>query len=464
MPVTVAILGRPNVGKSTLFNRLVGGRRAIVDDEPGVTRDRIEGEGRLGELRFRIVDTAGIEGPRSDVLGERLRRQTLAALEEADLGLFLIDGRAGITPADQEVAELLRRSERPIILLSNKSEGREGEARAAEAWMLGLGAPIAISAEHGDGLPDLLEALRPHVPVEPEAPEPLAGTEAAPQGGEPDGDEAAELEERTLRLAIVGRPNVGKSSLVNRLLQSERMLTGPEPGLTRDSVTVAWDWRGRRIELVDTAGLRRRARIDAKLEKLSVSSTLHAVRFAHVVLLLVDATMPLEQQDLAIAKLVIDEGRALVLGVNKWDLVEDQAATMAELRRRIERLWQIKGVLVVTFSALTGRGVDKLLPAVVEAHTRWNSRIGTGQLNRWLQATIERNPPPLVQGRRLKIRYATQARSRPPTFALFANKPGDAVPESYLRYLAGALRESFDLGGVPLRFTVRHGDNPYHRD
>jgi GTP-binding protein len=443
MPATVAILGRPNVGKSTLFNRLAGARRALVDDTPGVTRDRIEAEARLGELRFRVVDTAGMDA--GGALMERLDRLTLAALAEADVGLLLIDARAGVTPADREVAALLRRQGKPILVLANKCDSDAVAAQAEEAWTLGLGAPIAISAEHGLGMPDLLAALRP-----------LVGAEAVPEG------EPSEATLPPIRVAIVGRPNVGKSTLVNRLLGAERMLTGPEPGLTRDAVSAPLEWRGQRLELVDTAGLRRKARIEQKLERMSSASTLRAVRMAHVVVLLVDATAPLEQQDLAILRQAITEGRAVVIAVNKWDLVEDPKATLDELRRQVEgRLWQIKGVSFVTLSALTGKGLERLLPAVVDAHARWASRIPTAALNRWLAAALEKNPPPLVQKRRLKIRYATQARSRPPTFALFANKPAERVPETYLRYLDASLRSAFDLEGVPLRLVVRHGENPY---
>ena len=443
MPVTVAILGRPNVGKSTLFNRLVGARRALVDDMPGVTRDRIEGEGRLGELAFRVVDTAGIE--EGGELQDRLRRLTLAALAEADVGLLMVDARVGITPADSDVAALLRRQGKPILVLANKCESERTVNQAEEAWMLGLGAPLPISAEHGTGMPDLLAALRPYV-----------------QEGE-EADEAGA--EQPIRVAIVGRPNVGKSTLVNRLLGTERMLTGPEPGLTRDAVGAELAWKGRRIELIDTAGLRRKARVEAGIERMSTASTLRAVRMAHVVVLLIDAGAPLEQQDLAILRQAVDEGRAIVIGVNKWDLVEDRSATLAELRQKLEaKLWQLKGIAFVTLSALTGRQVDRLLPAVIQAHDRWAKRIPTAALNRWLAAAIERNPPPMVQGRRLKIRYATQARTRPPTFALFANKPGERMPDSYLRYLDAGMRKEFGLEGVPLRFFVRHGDNPFDQD
>ncbi len=446
---TIAIIGRPNVGKSTLFNRLIGRRRALVHDLPGVTRDRLESEGRLGELEFRVVDTAGLDPGPAATLEGRLQAQTLAGLETADLGLFLIDARAGITSLDQDIAALLRRTHKPILLLANKAEGRAAHAGLAEAWMLGLGEPIAVSAEHGDGLPDLLEALRPHL-GETEEP-----TTAAAE------DEAGEHPDR-LRLAVVGRPNVGKSSLLNRLLKSDRLLTGPEPGLTRDSVQIAWSFEGRSVELVDTAGLRRRSRVDATIERLAGSASVRAIREAHVVALVLDATAPLEHQDLTIANLALSEGRALVLVANKWDLVPERAAALKALEELAQdRLAQVKGITCVPLSARTGRNVEKLLPAVIETFDRWRKRVPTGQLNRWLEQATARQPPPMAQNRRIKIRYMTQVASRPPTFALFANKPVDALPPSYVRYLTNGLREAFDLAGVPLRLEIRHSANPY---
>ena len=443
---TVAILGRPNVGKSTLFNRLVGRRQAIVDDTPGVTRDRIEGVCRLARREFRVIDTAGLEQGSAESLAGRLHLQAMQGLAEADVGLFVVDARSGVTTADQEIAEELRRQNRPILLLANKCEGRLAESQAAEGWALGLGEPMPVSGEHGDGIPDLLAALEPYLG---------AAAEPAP----------AEAEARPLRLAVIGRPNAGKSSLVNRLIDEERMLTGPEPGLTRDSVSIRLSWQGRTIELVDTAGLRRKARVDAKLEKLSTSATLRSLKFADVVALMIDATMPLERQDLTIARLVAQEGRALVVVLNKWDLIEDPNAAMAEIRHTLtSQLADVRGVPCVPLSALTGRNVEKLLPAVVAAYNRWDSRVSTGALNRWLGAALEQHPPPLAQGRRVKIRYATQSTARPPTFILFANKPADALPDSYLRYLAAGLRDTFDLDGVPIRFHVRHGENPYDKD
>jgi len=441
---TVAILGRPNVGKSTLFNRLVGRRQAIVDDTPGVTRDRIEGVCRLAAREFRVIDTAGLEAGTPESLAGRLREQAMQGLAEAAVGLFVIDARTGVSPADEELADELRRQDKPVLLVANKCEGRVAEAQLAEAWSLGLGEPLAVSAEHGDGVPDLLAAILAHLdPVE------LPAEEDA---------------ERPLRLAVVGRPNAGKSTLINRLIDQDRLLTGPEPGLTRDSITLGLDFRGRRIELIDTAGLRRKAKVAAKLEKMATSATLHALKFAEVVALVVDATAPLERQDLTIAGLVAGEGRALVIVLNKWDLVADPNATMAEVRHTLAaQLADVRGVPCVPLSGLTGRNVDKLLPAVLAAHARWDKRVPTAALNRWLGAALEQHPPPLAQGRRVKIRYATQSTARPPTFILFANKPAEALPDSYLRYLASGLRETFDLGGVPIRFHVRHGENPYDR-
>ena len=446
---TVAILGRPNVGKSTLFNRLVGRRQAIVDDLPGVTRDRIEGVCRLGPDEFRVIDTAGLEAGSPESLPGRLRRQAMLGLAEADIGLLVVDARNGLTPADHEIAQELRRLDKPVLLLANKCEGRLAESQAAEAWALGLGEPMPISAEHGDGIPDLLLALRPLLPEQPavETSESVEPEEAAP---------------RPLRLAVIGRPNAGKSSLINRLIDDDRLLTGPEPGLTRDSITLRLSWQGREIELVDTAGLRRKAKVAEKLEKLSTSATLRTLKFAEVVALVVDATAPLERQDLTIARLVVQEGRALVIVLNKWDLIADPQAVLTAIRDTLRtQLADVRGVPCVPLSALTGRGVDKLLPAVVAAHRRWDSRVSTGALNRWLATALEQHPPPLAQGRRVKIRYATQTTARPPTFVLFANKPADALPDSYLRYLAAGLREAFDLAGVPIRFHVRHGENPY---
>jgi GTP-binding protein len=445
MSLTVAIVGRPNVGKSTLFNRLVGRRVALVDPAPGVTRDRIQGQARIGPLAFTAIDTAGLaEGPEASLEG-RLRQQTGAALAEADLALMLIDAKAGLTALDRHFASWLRRQDTPIILVANKCEGLAAASFASEAWALGLGAPVPISAQNGEGLADLAEAV-----------EAAAATVVGDDAGEtPEAD-------HPLRLVVAGRPNVGKSSLINRLLEDERLLTGPEPGLTRDAVSVVWQWQGRRIELVDTAGLRRRARIErGGLEELSSRAALAALRRAEVVLLLLDATTPLDKQDLTIANRAIEAGRALVVAANKWDLVSAPEAALALLRERIEaRLPQVKGVTCLPISVRTGKNFFRLLPAVVAAHERWSRRVPTAALNRWLEQAVAAHPPPMAKGRRVKIRYATQVATRPPTFVLFVSQAG-AVPDSYLRYLANGLRATFDLAGVPLRLQPRTGDNPY---
>ncbi len=452
MTRTVAILGRPNVGKSTLFNRLVGERRAIVDARPGVTRDRIEGEARLRGLRFRVLDTAGLD-PGDGDLARRVRTHSLAALAEADVVLFLVDARAGLTPLDEELADLLRRSGKPVVPVANKCETASARAFASELWGLGLGTPVCLSARHGRGLDDLADALRPLLRRPPEdrtaEPETAAEEEGAGDGG-------------PVRIAVVGRPNTGKSSLVNRLLGAERLLTGPTPGLTRDAVEVPWCWRGRDFVLVDTAGLRKRARIDDRLEKISAGRALEAVRRAEVAILVLDARMPLEKQDAAIARYVTARGRPLVVALNKWDLVEDPRAVGSLVRERAgRRLSEIEGVPVVPVSALTGHGLDRLLAAVVTARERWSRRIPTGTLNRWLEEVLRHHAPPAVAGRRVKIRYATQVDTRPPHIVLFGNRPALEMPRSYLRYLARELRAAFDLAGIPVRLEPRAGDNPY---
>ncbi len=450
MTLSVAIIGRPNVGKSTLFNRLVGKRLALVDDTPGVTRDRRQGEARLGDLTFDIVDTAGLEDADSASLAGRMRAQTEQAIAASDLVMFMIDARAGVTPVDEHFAKFLRKTDRPIVLLANKAEGRAGEPGVLEAYGLGLGEPIAISAEHGEGLADLYNVLRDHVDA--------ADLDTARLEGETDGTDD---ESSPMRIAIIGRPNAGKSTLVNRLIGEERLLTGPEAGITRDAIAVDWRWRDRPIRLYDTAGLRRKSRVSEKLEKLSVADALRAIRFAEVVVVMIDATMPFEKQDLQIADLVVREGRALVIAVNKWDLIDDPAETRRALEAELERLLpQVRGVPLVTISGLTGSKLDRLMDAVLAAHAVWNQRISTAKLNRWLDWITASHPPPAPGGRRIRLRYMTQPKSRPPHFVVFCSRPED-LPESYRRYLLNSLRDTFDLPGIPLRLTYRKGDNPY---
>jgi GTP-binding protein len=442
----VAIVGRPNVGKSTLFNRLVGRRLALVDDTPGVTRDRREGEGNIADLDFLVVDTAGLEDAAAGTLAARMREQTDAALRVADIVLFMVDARAGVTPEDERFAALLRRGGRPVIVVANKAEGRGG-AGALEAFRLGLGDPVAFSAEHGEGIDALYEALRAALPPQP--------------ADDADAEEPAERPTGPLKIAIVGRPNAGKSTLVNRLLGEERVLTGPEAGITRDAITVDWEWRGRAVRLVDTAGLRRRARVEGKLEKLAVADALRAIRYAEVVVLLLDATIPFEKQDLHLAALVEREGRALVVALDKWDLIERQSAVLKGHREEIDRLLpQVKGVKLVALSGLTGQGIDRLMEAVFAADAVWNRRIVTSQLNRWLEGALAAHPPPAVGGARIKLRYMTQTKARPPHFILFGTRT-DALPDAYTRYLVNGLREAFDLPGTPIRLSFREPKNPY---
>jgi len=448
MTFTLAIVGRPNVGKSTLFNRLVGKRLALVDDRPGVTRDRREGDARLGDLRFRIVDTAGFDEAAPDTLTGRMMAQTAAALESADAILFLIDARAGLTPIDRVFADLVRRTGKPVIVVANKSEGRAGGAGALEAYELGLGDPVALSAEHGEGLSDLYDAIRVALP-----------DHTAPAEDEDDADDE-NAPDRPIRVAVVGRPNAGKSTLINRLLGEERLLTGPESGITRDAIAVELAWKGRAFRLFDTAGMRKRARIEEKLEKLSVADALNAIRFAEVVVVLMDSERPFEEQDLRIADLVEREGRALVLGMNKWDLVAAKGGA-GKLRQEADHwLPQVKGVPIVAVAGLTGDGLDRLMQAVVDAHAVWNKRVSTNQLNRWLTDAVSTHPPPAVSGRRLKLNYITQPKSRPPSFVLFCSR-ADAIPESYLRYLVNSMRDTFELPGTPIRVTLREKDNPF---
>ena len=445
MTLTVAILGRPNVGKSTLFNRLVGRKVALVDDQPGVTRDRREGDARIGDLKFKVFDTAGLDEARRDTLEARMSAQAETAIGDADVVLFVIDARAGVTPTDKQFAERIRRKGKPVILVANKAESRAADAGLLEAFELGFGKPLAVSAEHGEGLDQIYDALLPY------------RDDVEDDGGEDRAD-------GPLRLAIIGQPNAGKSTLVNALLGEERMLTGPEAGITRDAISSDFEWKGQRIRLWDTAGIRRKAKVTGKIEKLAVSDALRAIRFAECVIVLIDASMPIESQDLTLANLVSEEGRAIVLALSKWDIVEDKQKTMKEVESKLEDvLPEIRGVPVVTLSAKQERGLDKLLNAVLGAMEKWNSRISTAQLNRWLEAAIERNPPPAPSGRRIKIRYATQASSRPPTFAIFGNQLA-RLPTSYTRYLMNGLRKDFELWGVPIRFSLRGGKNPFDKD
>jgi GTPase len=461
MPFTLAIVGRPNVGKSTLFNRLVGRRLAIVDDTPGVTRDRRRGEAGIGDLKFAVIDTAGFEDAQGEGLMARMRAQTERAVAEADAVLLVIDARSGLTPLDSFFANWLRKGNRPVILVANKCEGSAADAGRLEGFRLGFGDPIALSAEHGEGLGDLYDALAPL--IADKAAESPAARPADNGVGAEDAVEESD-EPRALQLAIVGRPNVGKSTLVNRLIGEERMLTGPEAGITRDAIAVEWRHRGRLVRLVDTAGLRRRAKVVDKLEWLTTADTQRAVKYAQVVVLVLDSADLLEKQDLAIARQVEEEGRALIIAVNKWDLVADKKAALAKLADRLEiSLPQCRGLKVMTLSAKTGRGVDKLLDAAFELEDIWSRRLKTNSLNRWLQAMEESHPPPLIKGRRLKLRYITQTKNRPPTFALFCNLP-QAMPDSYLRYLVNGLRDRFKLPGVPIRFVLRRSENPYARE
>ncbi len=447
---TVAIVGRPNVGKSTLFNRLVGKRLALVDDQPGVTRDRREGDAHLLGLDFRVIDTAGYEDEDAATLPGRMRVQTEAAVRAADVALFLIDARAGIVPLDEEIARWLRGATTPIVLVANKAEGRAGEAGVYEAMALGLGDPVQLSAEHGEGVADLFEALRPH----------LEGK--AQEAAEPD----EESPDAPLKLAIVGRPNAGKSTLINRMLGEDRLITGPEAGITRDSIAIDWQWHDpdggtRAVRLIDTAGMRKRARVQDKLEKLSVADALRAVDFAEVVVLLLDATRGLEAQDLKIAASVLDEGRALVIALNKWDVAENASALFNGVRGALEEgLAQVKGVPLLTISAATGKGIDTLLKVAFETRAAWSRRVGTGELNRWFERAIEVNPPPAPGGKRIKLRYLTQAKTRPPGFVLFGTRV-DQLPESYQRYLMNGIRRDLGFGAVPIRLTLRAPRNPF---
>ena len=469
MGFRIAIIGRPNVGKSTLFNRLAGKKLALVDDTPGVTRDRRQHPARLHDLRFDVIDTAGFEDAAAETLQGRMRAQTEIAIREADVIFFMVDARTGITPDDRTFAEIVRKSGRPVVLVANKTESRAAAAGALEAWELGLGEPVQVSAEHGQGLPELrdavVEALGEERALgldEEDDDEPAVSEVLIGEDLDPDAEEHPAYDEtKPMRIAVIGRPNAGKSTLINALIGEERLLTGPEAGITRDSISVEWEWGGRAIKLFDTAGMRRKAKVQEKLEKLAVSDGLRAIRFAEVVIVVLDATIPFEKQDLQLADLIIREGRALVIAFNKWDLIDTPQQTLAELREKTERLLpQIRGVQAVPISAETGRGLDKLMDAILRTHMVWNRRISTGRLNRWLTGVLAHHPPPAVSGRRLKIKYMTQVKARPPGFVLSCTRP-DEMPQSYVRYLVNGLREAFDLPGVPVRMALRASENPF---
>lgn len=487
MSFTIAIAGRPNVGKSTLFNRLVGQRLALVDDSPGVTRDRRMADAKLLDLRFKVIDTAGLEEADHESLEGRMRHQTEQAILEADVTLFLIDARAGVTPLDEGFANLLRRAGKPVILVANKAEGKKGDAGLYDAYAMGFGEPVALSAEHGDGIVELRDAMVDAV-GEAQAlglEEELKATNADEDVIEGSDDENSltssfddtfefdeefdpeeEIEEeyddtKPMRIAIVGRPNAGKSTLINTMVDEERLLTGPEAGITRDSISVDWEWQGREIKLFDTAGMRRKARVQEKLEKLSVADGLRAVQFAEVVIIVFDATIPFEKQDLQIVDHIAKEGRAPIIAYNKWDLIKDKQVVLKDLHEKCDRLLpQLRGVRTVTLSGQTGKGIDKLMEAVLETHKVWNRRVSTSKLNRWLDSVQAHHPPPAVSGRRVRLKYATQAKTRPPTFMVQCSRP-EGLPTSYSRYLINELREDFDLWGVPLRLFMRKGDNPF---
>jgi GTPase len=453
LPV-VAIIGRPNVGKSTLFNRLVGKKLALVDDRPGVTRDRREGDAELLGLEFRIVDTAGFEEDDPQSLPGRMRAQTQAAVDAADVALFVVDARAGVVPLDEEIGRWLRGSTTPVVLLANKAEGRSAENGILESYRLGFGDPIAFSAEHGEGLSELFSELLPHIERE----------EGVFDDGREEDDESPDA---PLKLAIVGRPNAGKSTLVNQMLGEDRMITGPEAGITRDSITIDWAWpspdgRSREVRLIDTAGLRKKAKVDDKLEKLSAADTKHAIDFAEVVVLLLDATRGLEAQDLRIADQIFSEGRALVIALNKWDVAENGSSLFQGVRAALEEGFsQVRGVPLLTISAATGKGIDQLMQAAFDTRAAWSQRVTTGALNRWFEDAVEKNPPPAPGGKRIKLRYATQIKTRPPSFVIFGTRV-DQLPESYRRYLVNGIRRDLGFGAVPVRLTLRAPKNPFH--
>ncbi|MBU1316383.1 MAG: ribosome biogenesis GTPase Der [Alphaproteobacteria bacterium] len=467
MSFTVAIVGRPNVGKSTLFNRLVGKKLALVDDTPGVTRDRRPGDAKLIDLRFTIIDTAGLEEVGPDTLEGRMRAQTEIAIGEADLTLFVVDAKSGLTPLDKTFGELLRRSGKPVVLVANKSEAKGSDGGFYDAYTLGLGEPVPISAEHGQGMIDLRDAIVEAIGGEdvafpPEVDEPETNVDLRGELEFEDEDYEPEYDDsKPLRVAIIGRPNAGKSTLINRFLGEDRLLTGPEAGITRDSISVEWDWRGRTIKMFDTAGMRKKARVQEKLEKLSVADALRSIRFAETVVIVFDSTIPFEKQDLQLVDLVIREGRAAVLAFNKWDLVEYPQEVLAELREKTERLLpQARGIRAVPMSGQTGYGLDKLMQSIIETDMVWNKRISTAKLNRWLDGVQIQHPPPAVSGRRLKLKYMTQVKTRPPAFMISCTRP-DSVPESYIRYLTNGLRADFDMPGVPIRIHLRAAENPF---
>ena len=467
MTFSLAIVGRPNVGKSTLFNRLVGRRLALVDDQPGVTRDLREGEGKLGDLRFTVIDTAGLEEATDDSLQGRMRRLTERAVDMADVCLFMIDARVGVTPTDEVFAEILRKRSKHVILAANKSEGSAADAGVLEAYGLGLGEPLRLSAEHGEGMPELYSVLMPLSDgfaerAAEEAPE--TEVELSEEDGDDIDTALPEItDKKPLQIAVVGRPNAGKSTLINKILGEDRLLTGPEAGITRDAISVRLDWDGTPMRIFDTAGMRKRAKVQEKLEKLSVSDGLRAVKFAEVVVVLLDAAIPFEQQDLRIADLAEREGRAVVVAVNKWDVEEHKQEKLRDLKEAFDRLLpQLRGAPLVTVSAKTGRGLDRLNAAILKAWEIWNRRVSTGQLNRWLEGMVSSHPPPAPQGKRIKLRYMTQAKTRPPGFVVMCSHP-DKMPESYNRYLVNGLRQDFDMPGTPIRLTLRSqaDKNPY---
>ncbi|GGD65411.1 MULTISPECIES: ribosome biogenesis GTPase Der [Rhizobium] len=464
MSFTVAIVGRPNVGKSTLFNRLVGKKLALVDDTPGVTRDRRPGDARLMGLTFTIIDTAGLEEADAESLQGRMRAQTEAAIDEADLSLFVVDAKSGLTPVDTALAEMLRRRGKPVVLVANKSEARGSDSGFYDAYTLGLGEPTPISAEHGQGMIDLRDAIVAAIGEDRAyAKEDVAVTDVdiSETAGEDEDEEPVYDDTKPLRVAIVGRPNAGKSTLINRFLGEDRLLTGPEAGITRDSISVEWDWRGRTIKMFDTAGMRRKARVIEKLEKLSVADALRAIRFAETVVIVFDATIPFEKQDLQIVDLVLREGRAAVLAFNKWDMIEDRQAVLADLREKTDRLLpQARGIRAVPISGQTGWGLDKLMQSIIDTDRVWNKRISTARLNRWLETQQIQHPPPAVSGRRIKLKYMTQVKARPPAFMISCTR-SDALPESYTRYLINGLRADFDMPSVPIRIHFRSPDNPF---